>query len=194
MKRVLSSLLVLGFCLALTNSASARECEGVTMPNSVTIEGTRLVLNGMGIREATVLSVNVYVAGLYLPARSNNGNQIASNDTHRRITLKFVRDVERADIVNAFRDGFRNAGGAPQAHVNALLRRMRNAAEDDTWHFTYVPGNGTAQPKLILGGRLGGTIEGADVPQFARAFFSIWLGSSPPNPGLKTGLLGGECG
>ena len=35
-----------------------------------------------------------------------------------------------------------------------------------------------------------GTIEGED---FARAFLAIWLGPSPPNPELKSGLLGGPC-
>jgi Chalcone isomerase-like len=35
-----------------------------------------------------------------------------------------------------------------------------------------------------------GTIKGDD---FAKAFFSIWLGD-PPNPELKSGLLGGACG
>jgi len=34
------------------------------------------------------------------------------------------------------------------------------------------------------------TIKGDD---FARAFLSIWLGTHPPNAGLKTGLLGGAC-
>jgi hypothetical protein len=42
-----------------------------------------------------------------------------------------------------------------------------------------------------VNGRSKGTIEGTD---FARVFFSIWLGSQPPNPGLRSGLLGGSCG
>jgi hypothetical protein len=35
-----------------------------------------------------------------------------------------------------------------------------------------------------------GTIKGDD---FAKALFSIWL-ADPPNPEIKTGLLGGACG
>ena len=43
-----------------------------------------------------------------------------------------------------------------------------------------------------MGGDLSqGTIKGDD---FAKAFFSIWLGAKPPNPELKAGLLGGACG
>ena len=33
-----------------------------------------------------------------------------------------------------------------------------------------------------------GPIPGED---FARALFGIWLGPKPPNPDLKSGLLGG---
>ena len=36
-----------------------------------------------------------------------------------------------------------------------------------------------------------GTIAAND---FSRACMSIWLGAAPPNPELKSGLLGGECG
>jgi hypothetical protein len=35
-----------------------------------------------------------------------------------------------------------------------------------------------------------GTLAGDD---FSRALLSIWLGASPPNPELKSGLLGGTC-
>ena len=58
--------------------ARARECEGVNMPDQVTVESAKLVLNGMGAREATVFNVNVYVAGLYLLKRSNDGDKICA--------------------------------------------------------------------------------------------------------------------
>jgi hypothetical protein len=35
-----------------------------------------------------------------------------------------------------------------------------------------------------------GLITGDD---FATAFRSMWLGTHPPNAGLKSGLLGGVC-
>jgi Chalcone isomerase-like len=54
--------------------------------------------------------------------------------------------------------------------------------------FTHKPGAGV---QLNAGGVAKGTVDGDD---FAKAFFSIWLGPHPPNPDLKTGLLGGACG
>ncbi|MEM9864672.1 MAG: chalcone isomerase family protein, partial [Myxococcota bacterium] len=52
----LAALLTLLF--ALPESALARRCEGVNMRNSIEVDGQTLVLNGMGVREATVFNVN----------------------------------------------------------------------------------------------------------------------------------------
>ena len=52
----------------------------------------------------------------------------------------------------------------------------------------HTPGAGL---QVEVNGTVQGTIPGDD---FATAFLSIWLGAHPPNPGLKSGLLGGACG
>ena len=44
--------------------------------------------------------------------------------------------------------------------------------------------------QVDVNGTVKGTIKGDD---FANAFLSIWLGASPPNPDIKTGMLGGAC-
>jgi hypothetical protein len=175
--------------LGLASPALARECEGVEFPNAVTVDGTRLTLNGMGVREATVLNVNVYVAALYVENRSRDGAAIAAAEEKKRLVLRFVREVEGSDIRDAFAEGFRQAGGGDQAAITRINGWMPNSvAEGDTFTFTYVPGTGLS---VTVNRQNKGTIEGAD---FARAFFSIWLGAHPPNAGLKSGLLGGSCG
>ena len=72
--------------------------------------------------------------------------------------------------------------------IRRLNRWVTDISEGDVMQFTYVPGTGL---NVVVNGRNKGTIEGDD---FARVFFNIWLGSNPPNSGLKTGLLGGSCG
>jgi hypothetical protein len=52
---------------------------------------------------------------------------------------------------------------------------------------SYTPGGGV---EVSVNGVTKGTIKGDD---FAKALFAIWLGD-PPNPEIKTGLLGGPCG
>ena len=52
--------------LAVANAAHARECRGVDFPEQIQVHDTNLTLNGLGIRKATFLKVNVYVAALYV--------------------------------------------------------------------------------------------------------------------------------
>src|SRR2546423_2856252 len=47
-------------------SAPAAEISGVKLPDQVSVNGKSLKLNGAGLRQATILKINVYAAGLYL--------------------------------------------------------------------------------------------------------------------------------
>jgi len=190
MKRFAQLFLVLVLSVSLVQTASARECEGVTLPNSVQVEGTALRLVGMGVREATVLNVNVYVAGLYLENPTRNAQQVINSAQKKQLILRFVRDVDASDIREAMSEGFQhngnNAGMRPRVNqLNGMLPSMRDGGR---LVFTYIPNTGL---QVMVGNRVKGTIPGED---FARTFFSIWFGPNPPNSGLKTGLLGGECG
>lgn len=185
------SFLILTVTVGLAGSASAAECEGVKMPASVEVEGTKLSLNGQGLREATILKVDVYVAGLYVENKSNDGQKLASADAKKRLVLSFVRDVDRSDVVDAYTESFKKAAGAKHAQLAPKLKKLNGwmsaMKEGGTQTYTYVPEKGL---EVAVNGETKGTIEGAD---FAEAFFKIWLGSSPPNSGLKRGLLGGKC-
>ncbi len=181
----------LAAALSLGSPAMANECGSVRMPNQITVASTQLVLNGMGIREATVFNVDVYVAGLYLEHRSGDANAILNSNQTKRLVLHFVRDVSRDDLVGAWNEGFRrNAGGqlgALQARINRLNGWMTAATSGMELTFTYLPGAGV---RVHTGSTARGVIEGDD---FARVLFSIWLGPHPPNAGLRRGLLGGAC-
>ena len=190
MKRFSQMFLILVLAVCMTRTADARECEGVTLPNQVTVDGTALRLVGMGVREATVLSVNVYVAGLYLENPTRNATQVIQTAQKKRLILHFVRDVDASDIREAFTNGFQHNGGTPAlrdriSQLTGMIPAMRDGGQ---LVFTYLPATGL---QVQVGNRVKGTITGED---FARIFFSIWFGANPPNAGLKTGLLGGECG
>lgn len=174
---------------AVTAPALARRCESVNAPDTVDVGGTTLQLNGLGIREATMLQVNVYVAALYVEQTSRDANAILGSDTKKRIVLHFVREVERAKIEEAFREGFQhNAPGTPRAKIDRLIGWVTDMREGQTMTFTYIPGTGT---EFRVNNQVKGTIDGAD---FGRAVFSLFIGPRPPNPGLRSGLLGGRCG
>lgn len=171
--------------LGLASGAEARTKGGVTMPDTVEHAGKKLVLNGLGIREATVFNVHVYVAGLYLEHTSQDGGKILGSPEAKRLVMHFVRDVSREDLVEAYEDGFeKSAGEKLKPSIAAFLKLMTDVKNGEELAMTYVPERGTI---VELRGKELGSIPGAD---FARALFAIWLGASPPNSSLKEGLLG----
>lgn len=180
------------FVLLASGGAQAAECAGVKMPDRATLDGKELVLNGMGVREATVFNVDVYVAGLYLERRSADGEKIASSEQAKQMRLTFVRNVDREDMVANLETGFRNGAGSEYAKLAARFEQLKKVVprlkSGDSFFVSYRPGTGL---EVRHGAKLLVNIPGAD---FAHAIFAIWLGKKPPNEGLKTGLLGGRCG
>ncbi|MEZ4360472.1 MAG: chalcone isomerase family protein [Kofleriaceae bacterium] len=181
-------VLALTLVVALAGTAFAGEKAGVKMPDSIEVAGKKLALNGMGLREATWLDIDVYVAGLYLETVSSDAAKIISSVQVKRLTLKFVRDVDRGDIVKAWREGFKNNATVKVDTLKPLIDKLNSWMSDfDDGHtltFTYVPDTGL---EVNVNGKVKGTLKGAD---FANSLFAIWLGPKPPNKGLKKGLLG----
>ena len=187
MKNVALSSLAVLILLALAAPSAAMERDGVQYPDRTTVDGTELVLNGLGTREATLFKVNVYVAALYLENPSSSGYAICESDETKRLVLHFVRDVGVDDITGAWSEGFeKNTEDlSPYSDRLASLNSWMSGMDDgDEMTFTYIPGTGL---EVSVKGSFKGTIQGDD---FAPVFFSIWLGDDPPNGGLREGLLG----
>ncbi len=172
-------------------SLQAAECAGVQFPDSDKVGSTDLVLNGMGIRKATMFNVEVYVAGLYLPQKSTDGQKIAAANQPWKLVLQFVHDVDASDIKDAFEDGFEKAAGdkfdSMKAQIADLESRMVDFNEGHTLSYAYDPATGTI---VDVNGSTGAAIEGAD---FAAALLTISIGPNPPNEELRDGLLGATC-
>ena len=64
---------------------------------------------------------------------------------------------------------------------------MIDVKSGDKVTFVSKPGTGV---EVSMNGTVKGTIKGDD---FAKALLAIWLGADPPNPEIKSGLLGGAC-
>jgi hypothetical protein len=184
---VMRRVVVLVFLALLARPSAAGKLAGVTMPDSVVVEGKPLVLNGMGIRKATIFRVKVYVAGLYVETRSHSGEEIIRSEQVKRYDVVLLRDVDRDDIIGVFWKGLQR-NGADMAKIKGrfdqFARWMSDFAERDTISLVYVPGRGVT---VTLKGQVKGTIGGAD---FASALFAIWLGPDPADDDLKDALLG----
>jgi hypothetical protein len=189
---MLQRLFLIGLAVALcSGAAGARECRGIAFPDQVQLDGRALSLNGLGLRKATIFKVKVYVAALYLPQPSNSADAILSSNPPAQLILHFVRDVGAGDIRKAWDEGFAKsaAGRLPDLkdRIASLDAWMQDVKTGQRLTFTFKPGDGV---EVNLNGVAKGAIKGDD---FARALLSIWLGDEPPNPDIKTGLLGGAC-
>ena len=174
----------------VSSAVQGRECLGVAFPDQLQLDGNTLMLNGLGTRQATIFKVNVYVAALYVPKASADAASILAANTPYVMQMHFVRNVGAADIAKGWTEGFeRNAQAAvPPAgpRVATLRSWMSDVKSGQEMKFTFRPGAGV---EGSVGGVVKGTIRGDD---FGRALLSVWL-AVPPNPEIKTGLLGGRC-
>ena len=184
MKSRLFFLFVVGF-LCVPVASFAKQASHAGFSKTVDAGGTSLVLNGVGMREATVLKIDVYRGALYLKTASKNAASILKRDEPWRIEMKFVRDVGRGKLEDAWKEGFaENAPGRGAAGLRRLTAWMVDIKKGQSMAFTYVPGRGTA---VEVAGKTKGVIKGSG---FAKALLSVWLGPNPPNQGLKSGMLG----
>lgn len=183
---VFASLLTLA-----TATAHAKECLGVSFPDHMRVDSSDLTLNGLGVRKATFLKVNVYVAALYSQQPSRDPKALVAASGPDQLILHFVRNVGVDDLTKAWNEGFeRNSKQqlpAFKERIAKLNSWMSDMKTGQRLSFVRRPGAGI---QVAVDGTAKGTIEGDD---FARALLSIWLGEIPPNPELKQGLLGGEC-
>jgi chalcone isomerase-like protein len=181
-----TSFAVAVFMLASTFNLSAASLKGVTLPDTVQVGGTTLMLNGLGLR--TKFSVKVYVVGLYLDQKSSDPSAIIKADAPKRIVMHFVHTASKSQMSEAFDDSFNDntpdAKKTMKADIDRLLGALEPVKEGDQMVFTYVPGTGTT---LAINGKEKLTSEG---PGFGQVLFSVWLGPKPPNAGLKKGILG----
>jgi len=174
--------------LAIVSPAFAREVAGVTLPDTTTVEGKTLKLNGMGLRKKAVV-IKVYVLGLYLETPSRDAAAVISSDQVKSIRMSLLRSVGGAKITETIMEGFeRNSKaqmGALKPRLDKLHAMIPDVVRGDEIVLTYVPGKGTV---VSAKGVEKGVIEGKD---FADALFSVWLGLNPAQEDLKKALLGG---
>ena len=178
--------LVLSVLLALP--VAAKEVGGVSFPDTVTAEGKTLQLNGAGLRKKVVFKV--YAAGLYLETPSTDAQQAIGSDQVKRVRMSMLRDLDKKTITDAIVDGFKaNAGGklaTLQQRLDTFSAAIPDLKKGDELVLTYAPGKGTT---IESKGGQKISVEGKD---FADALFSVWLGKSPVDGGLKDGMLGKE--
>lgn len=177
--------------LAVTLSpapAGAGELAGVELPDTKTVAGREMVLNGMGLRK--VAFFKVYVAGLYLPEEETSPEAVLSADAPRHLEMHWLRSGGKDKICDAWYEGLENntpnASAEVRAQFDTLCEWMPDAEDGDVMAFTYVPDEGT---RVDINGTDKGVLQGK---AFADALYRSWIGPNPgPGEKFREGLMGG---
>jgi len=88
------------FMVASIFNLQAATVAGVNLPDTTTVAGKSLVLNGLGLR--TEFMVKVYVAGLYFEPKSTDAGGIIKADAPKKIVMQFLHDASKKQMQMVF--------------------------------------------------------------------------------------------
>jgi Chalcone isomerase-like len=187
----LAMALSIGTLVPMTSTATVVDMAGVKFDDTIDQRGSKLVLNGAGIRYKAIFKV--YSAGLYLSKKTNSPEEALSMAGSKRISITMLRDIDSNELGKLFTRGVED--NAPKTEMSKLipgLIRMGQVFSDqkklvagDSFTFEWVPGTGGV---LSVKGKVQG--EPFKEPEFYIALLRIWLGPVPADYKLKDALLG----
>lgn len=183
------SLMLAAVLAAAPALAADVEVAGKRIPEQVSEGGLTLVLNGAGLR--TKFVVKVYIAALYVTAKSGDAAAVINSAEPRRMRLQLLRDVDSKSLDDALQEGLRDntpkqelaALKAPADRLSQLMAEIGTAKTGDVVDLDFdargvtITGNGKPRGRI-------------DSPEFARALLRVWLGDNPAQASLKKSLLG----
>ena len=183
-------VLFLTMLFLLPTAVQAVEIEGVTLPDSIQLQGKTLYLNGAGIR--TKFFFDIYVGGLYLEQHASKAKakEILADTANKRITMDFLYgEVEKEKLTDGWEEGFEK--NQSPAHMKNLKTRLGNfnalfsdARRGDSVVFDLLDDGST---HVSFNGHEKGVIKGVD---FQQALLAVWLGKKPADSDLKKAMLG----
>jgi hypothetical protein len=171
--------------------AQTTEVDKIKYDNSVQVGGSKLQLNGAGIRYKAIFKV--YTAGLYLATKANTPEAVLAAPGPKRIHIVMLRDIDGNELGKLFTRGMQD--NAPREEFSKSIAGTLRMADifsakkkllaGEYFSVDWVPGVGTS---VLVDGKPQG--EPIKEPEFFSALMKIWLGNSPADSRLKEALLG----
>jgi hypothetical protein len=192
---VLLTALVLSIGWPSSGVAITEPKTEVEYPDMVTTgcdgQQVELEATGVGLREKTIMKVDVYTIVSYVAAGTeltgDKGIALLESDGAKQIQMDLRRGFSREKLIDAFKDVIvknYDDTSAFQADMDGFFAYFeQDAQEDDRLVFTYVPGEG-------LTTKLNGEVKGVITNfEFVKALWTVWFGEEPADGGLKKSLL-----
>ena len=150
-----------------------------------------LSLLGVGLRTRTIARVKIYAIGLYVadsalegPLKGKAGTpelyrELVNGDFRKKVVMRFLRDVSREQVRDAFRERLKGTGG----DTDTWLSYFSNTRSGQEYVIAWTPGVG-----------LETKVAGVEKPPLndkalASAIFDIWLGAKPIQDDIKKDLV-----
>jgi len=167
---------------------------GTVFPGTVVLSpGGELTGIGVGLREATIMKLNVYAIAAYVVKGTDLGDdpgaRLLDIEAPKQFRLVFVRDIEGDKMRGACAEAIRRNYGVDTkpfaADLESFFTRLPvKFHSGDRLNLTYVPGVG------VWGEHNDDRTEPIDNPALMRALWGIWVGEHPVSDDLKQSLLG----
>jgi len=171
--------------------AAPIDLAGVRIDDAVELGGSKLQLNGAGIRYKTILKV--YTASLYLGKKASTVDEVLAAPGTKRMSITMLRDIDANELGKGLTRGLEdNSPRNEMAQLIPGLLRMsqmfseqKNLRAGDSFTIDWVPNKGTVIS-------VKGVPQGEPIKEqaFFNALMRIWLGPSPADYKLKDALLG----
>ena len=183
-----NTLLLISLFFSVLTTNAQKKIGGVEIPTKVNFNETNLELNGAGVRSKYMM--NMYVVGLYLTTKNDNGIIVMNDDKTMAIKLHIVSSlITTKKMIDAVDEGLKKSTKGKQSELKTEIDKFKavfspEIKENDVYDFVYIPEKGTV---IYKNNKPVTTIKGLE---FKKALFGIWLCSEPADSGLKASMLG----
>lgn len=189
--RTMLAGLFLAALLAPLSAAADVTLAGVKYEEATDLRGSKLLLNGAGIRYKGPFKV--YTAGLYTAKKAGSPEEILAMPGAKRVNVVMLRDIDSSEFGKMFVRGVEdNMDRHAMAKLIPGLMRMSQIFTDhktlksgEQFTIDWIPGTGTVVS--VRGVPQG---EPFKEQEFFNALMRIWLGPVPADWKLKDSLLG----
>ena len=176
------------FLLLSSGNLFAKTVYDINLPDTVTVAGETLQLNGYGLRKKFFFKI--YLGSLYTKEKATTTDQVLAIPGSKLIRMNFLyKKVEKEKITEAFAEGF--AENSPQLIDNPELEQFLHLFNADFFAGDQVDLELTADGTVRV--RQNSEVLGS-IPStnLVKAILLIYLGDSPADTSLKKGMLGGD--
>jgi hypothetical protein len=193
----LKKLLPMGLIvLACATTVHAMDVSGVNVPDTASVAGKELKLNGAGMRSILILG-KYYAIGLYLGEKKTTPADVQALPVTmpRRVSLHIQKEINSEEFGQLFITSMnKNSTKEEKAKVvgqtvkfGEMFSALEPVKKGDIVTLDWVPGSGTVAN--LNGKRIGEVMP--DIA-FYNAVLRIWLGELPAQESVKRELLGGK--